>query len=382
MAVSLASLLIQETKVAIYKNALGVAAAIGLPVSSWRPGDPTRSLYLIEAEAFEALEQIVAGYIGSGFREYAAGDWLKILAKQVYNVDVPEATYASGQITLTNSSGYFYNPAPGDLTFKSSLSGKTYHNTSGGVLAGGTTLILDIEADEPGADSTAGAGEIDTMVTTVLGVTCSNALAVVGADEQDPATTRQQCLDKLGSLSPNGPKDAYSYVARNSALTGTTGVSRVRVYSTDATGTVTIYLAGPSGAVTSDVVTAVETAIATYATPLCVTPTVLSASSVTVPVTYSLWLYKSVNKTSAEIDAAIQTALEDMFAQRPIGGDIIPPATTGALYASMIESTIRSAFPQAFRCTVSLPAGDTSLTNGQVPALGTVTPTITLVNDP
>jgi hypothetical protein len=101
-----------------------------------------------------------------------------------------------------------------------------------------------------------------------------------------------------------------------------------------------------------------------------------------VPVTYELWVYKSVNKSSAEVAEGVEAALEQMFAARPIGGDIVYPATTGQLYRSLIESTIRSVYPQAFRVAVALPAGDTPLTNGQVAALGAIGATVNVVVDP
>lgn len=382
MTISLATLLIQETQETIFNAALSVASAIGLPVSSWQAGDPTRSLYLLESETLSTLEIIVVGFITSGFLDYATGNWLTILAKQVYNVDRPDATYATTTVTLTNSGGGIFVIGPGDLTFKSSSSGQTYHNTTGGTLTGTpATLDLTVVADEAGSASSAGATEIDTLVTTLLGVTCSNALAAVGVDAQDDATLRVQCRDKLGSLSPNGPSDAYSYVARNSALTGTTAVTRVRVYPDSETGQVTIYLAGPSGGIGSPDLTLVQTAIATWATPLTITPLILSASNVSIDVAYTAYIYKSANKTTAQAEADIQASIEATFSTEPIGGDIIPPATTGSLYQSQIADAIK-VYPQIFRVVVSSPSGDTALTNGQVPALGTVTPTIVFVNDP
>src|SRR5262249_39771218 len=159
------------------------------------------------------------------------------------------------------------------------------HNTTGGNLPAKVgvvngTLTITVIADEAGSGSSAGAGEIDTLVTTSLGVTCSNATAAVGTDEQDESVTRQQCPDKLGSLSPNGPVDAYRYVARNSALTGSTAITRVRAYPDSDTGDVLVYLAGPSGAISSADRALAETAIADWATPLCITPTVSSATNV------------------------------------------------------------------------------------------------------
>lgn len=383
-APSLASLLVQQTKATIYAAGLALATTLGLPVTSWQPGDPTRSLYYLEAEILELLEQVVVGYIQSGFLDYATGMWLTILAKQVFNVDVPDATYAETLETLTNSGGGIYSIEPGDLTFKASSTGKTYHNTTGGTLAGsGGTLSLSVIADEAGSASSAGSGDIDTMVTTLLGVTCTNPAAAVGTDVQDPSVTIQQCRDKLGSLSPDGPASAYAYVARNQALTGIQTVTRARVYPDSDTGDVLVYIAGPSGAVSSGDVTAVQNAIQQWATPLCITPTVASANNVGVNVTYTIWIYKSVNQTTTQIEAAILSALEALFEARPIGGDIIPPATTGALYVTLLESAIRGVFPnQTFRVQVTAPSGDTALMNGDVPVLGTVTPTVNIIADP
>lgn len=387
MTVSLATLLVQETKEAIYSTALGVATALGLPVSTWQAGDPTRSLYHVESEMIATLEAVVVGFVQSGFLDYATGDWLTILADQVYGVTRPTATYASTDVLLTNAGGGVYTIAAGDLTFKNTDSGMTYRNTSGGTLVAkvGATdgeLTVSVVADEPGTESNAAAGEIDSLVTTLLGVTCSNAVAAAGTDEQDDATTRIQCRERLGRLSPNGPKEAYNDVARDSALTGTTVVTRVRTYADSDTGDVTVYLAGASGAVTEPDRLLVEDAILEWATPLTITPTVLSVANVVVPITYELWLYKSCNATAAEVEDAVEAALTTMFAARPIGGDIIAPAVTGSLYRTMIESTIRSVYSQAFRVSVTSPAGDTALTNGQVAALGAITPVVNLVVDP
>lgn len=384
---TLATLLVQHTKAEIYKYALGIATSIGLPVSSWQAGDPTRAAFFVEAEFLESLEAQRVGFTGSGFLDFAVGIWRPVIAKQGFNVDIPEARAATTTVTLTNTKGGVYDIDPGDLTLKNTTTGKTYHSTTGGHLpakvgAVNGTLDIVVVADEPGSDSSAGAGEIDALVTTLGTVTCSNALAAIGVDEQDWTITKQQCQDKLGSFSPNGPREAYRYVARNPDLTGTNAITDARVYGDSDVGEVTVYLRGPSGAVAESDRALVETAILKYATPLCVTPTVLSCTNVVVPITYSLNLYKSANKTATDAAADILTALEALFAGRPIGGDIVAPATTGKLYRSLIESTILRVFPQAFNVVVALPAGDTTILNNEVAALGTVTPTVTLVVDP
>lgn len=382
MALTLSQLLIQETKAQIYAIGLELAEAVGLDTTTWQVGDPTRSLYSLVSDTLARVEEVVAVAIAGGLLDYAEGAWLTLLAKQVYNVDRVEATYATTDVVLTNVGGGVYDFDAGDITVQNTSTGKTYHSTTGGHLGAGGTLTITVEADEAGSDSSAGAGEIDDLVTTVLGVTVSNATAAIGLDEESATSLRQRCRDKLGALSPSGPRAAYSYVARASDLTGTTGVTRCRVYADSDTGEVLVYVAGPAGAVSSDDRDAVEDAIIEWAVPLCITPTVASASNVTVAVTYTLWVYRSVNKTEAEVKAAVEDALEEMFSAREIGGDILTGDTTGNLYKSLIESTIRSTFDQAFRVSVSSPVGDTALDNDEVPALGTVTGTIVFVDDP
>lgn len=384
MTTSLATLFVQQTKAEIYEYALGIATAVGLPVSTWQAGDPTRSLFHIESELLASLEASVIGYAQSGFLDYATGDWLIILADQVYGVTVPSATFATTDVELTNPGGGLYVVDAGDLTFKNTSTGKTYTSTTGGTLASGpgTTLTVTVVADEAGSDSSAGVGEIDDMVTPLGSVTCTNPEAAVGVDAQDEETTRVQCRERLGRLSPNGPREAYNDVARDSDLTGTTGITRVRTYGDSDTGDVTVYLAGPAGAISETDRALVEEAILEWATPICITPSVLSCTSVPVAVTYSMKLYESANVTGAEAAELIEAALEQLFATRPIGGDIVAPATTGKLYRSLVAATIQTVFPQAFDVSVSAPSGDTSLTNGQVASLGTVTPTITLIANP
>ena len=384
MTVSLASLLVQSTKAVIYDLGLSVATSLSLPVTTWGAGDPTRSTYHFVAEILAAVEEKVALYIAAGFLDYAEDDWLILLAEQVYGVVVPEATQGTCSVTLTNASGAVYVFDAGDITFKNSSTDKTYKNTTGGTLSALSTLVVDVEADEAGSESNAAIGEIDELVTTYLGVTCTNTTACVGTDRPTDPEIRDLCREKLASLSPNGPADAYSYVAKNADLTGVTGITRTRVFGESDTGDVTVYLAGPAGAVTGPEATAATDAITTWATPLCITPTVASATNAVVSVTYELWLYSSVNKSQAEVESAVEAALLALLRTRPIGGDIKPPATTGKIYVSLIRAAIRATFPDhVFDVVVTVPAADVDLTNIQVATLGAVTATaVHFVADP
>jgi hypothetical protein len=384
---SLATLIIEETKEALYNTALAVANTIGVNTTSWQAGDPTRSLYHYESEVLSSLESSVVGFIKSDFLSLAEGMWLKLTALEKYGVTVPDATFATTTETLTNNGGGVYDFEANDLTFRNSRTGKTYHNTSGGHLPGWSgsgdkpTLTLDIEADEAGSESNAAAGEITELVTTKLGVTCTNPTVAIGIDEQDEEVTREQCRAKLSSFSPNGPRDVYKYVARNIELTGASLVPRVRVFPSSDTGDVIVYVTGPSGTISEADRALIEAAIVRRATPLTITPSVLAAAPIVVNVTFEAWVYKSVNKTVTEVDEAFAAALADMFEAEEIGGDFIDPATPGKLYQTRIHGAIFNALPQAFRVVISAP-GDVTLANDEVATLGTITSTIHFVDDP
>lgn len=385
----LASLLVTETKAQIYERGLALAQSLGLRVTSWAPGDPTRSLYHFAAQILSTLEANVAGYVASGFLDHARGDWLTLLAEQVYGVERIEATYASTKLTLTNGGGGLYVIEPGDVVAKNSTTGATYTNTSGGTLPPWSgsgpkpTLEIDIVADEPGSDGSAQAGEIDELVTTLLNVTCSNTNAALGLDEEEDEPLRDRCRAKLGTLSPNGPRDAYVYVVRSSELTGSSEITRARSVGDSTTGDVDVYVAGASGPVSSGAVAGAQAAVEQWAAPLCITPTVHNTTGVTVDLEYEAWIYASVGEDTDTIKARHAEDLAAMFAVRPIGGDIIAPASAGALYKSLIEATIKASYPDhTFRVVVGTPSSDVALAIDEVPVLGTITCDIHLELDP
>ncbi len=130
-------------------------------------------------------------------------------------------TSATGEVTLANSGGGVYNLGVGDLIITNPTTQKAYRNTdalSVGVASSTTTVA--IEAVEVGSASTSAPNTITALTTTMLGVTCTNATAVVGVDEETDEDLRVRCREKLSALSPDGPKAAFSYFARVATRAG------------------------------------------------------------------------------------------------------------------------------------------------------------------
>lgn len=375
---SVTALFVQETVAKWYARGIEVAQALGLSTTSWRDGDPTPTAFYFVAEALGSLEGVRAEQVKASFLSSAvtaakaSGDstWLKILASEVYGVTAVEATYASPSATLTNTGTRLYVIEPGDVTVRSSTSGKTFHNTTSATLTpAGTTQVSDTEgpavtldfvADEAGSDSSVDVDEIDELVSTLLNVSVTASTKALATDEQSPDAIAEQCRATLGALSPNGPPDAYEYVVRNSDLTGVTDITRANTVDDSDTGDVTVYVAGPSGAVAGASITAAQTAVETWATPNCITPTVLNATGVTIAVTATI----TGDDIPADFAATIGDALDAKFSTFEIGEDV---------YTSAIIAAIHDAVPEIKSVTLTLPAATVTIDADEVPVLGTVT---------
>jgi phage-related baseplate assembly protein len=319
------------------------------------------------------------------------------VARYVYGVERISGTFATGVITLTNSGGGIYIIDPGDLIVGKPAGsgpgdGKTYRNTTSFVLNASTTLTdIPISAVESGSLSTAAAGEISVMVTSLLNVTCSNPTSLVGLDTETDAALRVRCSEKLGALSPMGPWDAYAYAARNAKRsTGEPcGITRTRTLK-DGFGNVTLIVASASGEVTGTIgddttdLGAVDEAVQQLAAPLAVTAHTESADAVIAAITYELWAYNTSGQSNAQIADLVQAKLNAFTTAQPVGGNtLLPEDTTGYVWADAIKSAIASALaPQIFHVVVTVPAGDVALDNREVMVLGTLTPTIHQVASP
>ena len=369
---------VAEAREAVY-DAL---AARGVTTTSWKPGAVARSIIAGLSVVVAALSAMQAQIAKLGFLEFAAGDWLTMVALYEYGVERDEGSFAAGTLTFDNASGSVFSGVAGDLIVSSSVNGKQYRNTESytiGALATGVEIAF--EAVEIGSDSSAAAGEIDTMVTALSGVTVTNDTEFVGTDPEDDATLRLRCRQKVGSLSPNGPADAYAYFARSATTDDGTsaGVNRVRVVP-DGTGTVDVYVASASGAVTGTVgdtttaLGAVDAAIQDNVVPLCVTAVVQSVSGVSVSVTYEIWVRSTLGLTSTQVQSAISSAISDFVASHPIGGELVDN-DPGALYVDALRAAIAESLPvgAVVKLSITVPAADVPLAIDEVAELGTVT---------
>lgn len=360
--------------------------AFGIPARSWRKAGAYRTILRVLATAYAGYSQVQVAAIKSGFLDTAAGGWLTLLAQYVFNVTRINATFATGAITLVNTSGGLYTQAAGTYVVKSAASGKQYVNTAPFTLNPASTLTgVPVQALEIGSASNAvadGAGNptIDTQVTVLNGVTVSNPAAVIGTDAETDDALRVRCLNKLASLSPNGPRGAYEYAVATATHTdgSPVNVNRAVVSPESTHGTVTVWIASPSGSPSPADITAVEANIEAIARPDSVTVFVFGATPHALSTPLTVWAKTTAGLDAPTLTTLVAQALNTMASGYPIGGIIKPPSTQGYLYAGTIEEAAASAHPAIFDVDG---ASDLLLNPGEVPVI-TAAVTVRFVNVP
>lgn len=325
-----------EIKAAIYK----VLSGMDLDTTSWRPGAATRTLIAVCSVVLSWLSVVVSLIAKMGFLEYAEGEWLRLRALLVYGVVQTEATFAAGNLTLDNGGGGIYGPFDaGEVVAQCTATGKTYVNTEAFSLGAlETGKVVAFRAEEAGVASSASAGQIDYLVTTMLGVTVTNSADFVGTDQESREDVAARCTASLGALSPNGPKAAYEYVCTTPALNGNVPVNRVRVLDPPGDGTLTVVIAGAAGELTGPEVTLVQTGVDDTATPDIATVTVESATAVPFTTTVDLYVSTAAGLTDQDWDDLVRPQLLAFVPTIPIGGVPLTEGGPGAMRMSALRS--------------------------------------------
>lgn len=371
----------QDVQTSIYR----VFAQVGISTTAWGSGAVVRTMTVAVSVTIAAWTQVQARIAAAGFVELSAKKWLRLAAYHLFGVEWIEATYASGYVQLVNSGGGVFSLDAGDLIVTCTRTGKTYRSTEGFELGVLGTVSVAVTAIEAGSASNAAPGELAQVVTPpMLNVTCSNSAALVGSDDETDASLKLRCKEKLGSLSPMGPWDAYAFAARSSSrivaggAPATTGITRTRVRR-DGYGNLQLIVANNSGPVTGTVgdtstdLGAIDDAIQRGAAPLGTNASTVSAQAVGVTPRYKAYCYSTARRTSDEVKTLVNAALLEFFRTQPIGGNTLDPSdVVGFIYADALRACIANALPgEIFHVELIDPSGDIALTANQVAVFAT-----------
>jgi hypothetical protein len=399
-----------DTLAAVRSRIIAYAQTAQLAITDWIVG-------AIGQQTFESVAQTVANTtsgIAKIVRSYASLDTstdpgdadpfdpenvnrtpapggLSHYGQNVYSTTRRESTFASGFVTFDNSLGAVPRtfraealtftwtggtpPVP-PPTYKNAPDATIYTNPDGTVtVAAGATLDIPVSADVAGSGSTAPPAVL-ALTTSLVGVTATNAAAIIGQDRETAPTYRTRCRQAPSRTSLGGPADAYAYLA-STKLNGdpllnadgdVVNINRAQVTQDSSTGVVNAYFASPSGVPIPADVTAANANIQAegFAVPDAITYTGAAASAVPIPITGTAKIVGGSGIVSATVRQAIVNAYVSAFPDFPVGGkDQVLGA--GVIYTADLHGIAANAYPGLYAVVITAPAGAaTALALGQV----------------
>lgn len=356
--------------------------SLGIPADKWRKGGVASLILTVASMSLNLVAVMVATIVQGFFLPTATGSSLKLLATYLYGVTLPVATYATGNVTLSNLSAASYSIAAGAYQCLNPTTKVVYTNTAPFTLAPSGTASVPVVANVAGSAGNAVPGGINTQVTTLLGVSVTNPTSLAGVDAPSDADIRTLCLNKLGVMSVRGVRTAYAYAiqtAVNSVTGAAVNINRWSVSSASHTGTVQIYVASPSGVPDPNDVTGVATNVELLARPEAVTAIVSPATAVAYSPSLTIWAIPATGQTAAILKTAADAALLSYIDTYRIGGitandDSNPSTPLTGLFASGIVATLGTALAAIGAQLVSVQgATDLALTASQVATDGITT---------
>lgn len=222
--IALSDLLIAATAEAIGQQLLNVLQSYDFPVSDWNEGGTEKTKIMAFRQAiFDFSASLIPTIAGGGFLDYASGNWLTLLAKQLYNVDRNVATNTIGNMLLA------CNSANGPYTFTAGQlvaimpSGLRYVNVNGGVLNTSGTLQLQWRSEFPN-DSLAGLNYVDASGTAVSLVTPFPGVTITNPAPTYSAVTQTGGVG-TGTVTPSGVPAGSHNVTIRIDVSGQVGVA-------------------------------------------------------------------------------------------------------------------------------------------------------------
>lgn len=361
--VTLTSLLTPRTRVQWREILLTELSAAGFAVALAPTNDNRRNVVEMVAAGLAKVDETVAKIAAGGLLDYASKGWLVLRAKSGYSVEAKTATTTYGTVRLTcASTAGPYNLGVGTVWVGRAATGsvpaRRYQNTSGGLLAAGSYLDVSVRAEFPGSAYNAGNGTLTTLFTSLPGVSVSNPavgltgtwITTLGTDDEADAAVVQRCRDRWGTLGRGANEAAWRYIATSAS----SEVGRVRVYPGPGDGTLEILLAGATGIVSAEAVTAVQSA-ASDVQPTTDAPTIRAAALSTTTPTGTVYV-RAAMLTSAQ--AAAETARAALLASLEIGEGL----DLGAIYAALRQ-------PGVVDVDLLTPSGDVAVAYDRIAGL-------------
>ncbi len=373
------------------------ATSLGLDVTSWTDESPPLIIFSGNARALERLSIAGIEFYRAGFLSTGRGAGLTLTAREFFETERLDATFATCLGSLNNVSPNTYTIPAGDtLVVKKTGMEVTYAIDGPLTISPGSTNNLVTRCEVAGSIGSADVGEIAEIIGASLpDVSYINTSVAVGRDVEADADLKERARLAVGPLSPAGPKNAYAYIASGGKIPGAPeydaqaeaialiGVtpSRTQVVGDPNTGAITAYYGTPSGGISNPDVALINAAILERVSGPGDDYTGLTAVALTINVDYVAYARASLNLPADAIMAVIDQQIVDYIPLVPIGGypEITPtPGITGSITVSdtraLITRVIIGGADVVHNATHSLNTlGEIQFAEGQFPVLGVIT---------
>jgi len=336
----------------ILQSLIALLQTRGYAATDWEPGSVQRTILEAVAAGLADLEALRLQIARGGYLELASGDWLDLVAQNMYALTRKPPEFAHVIVRLTAQAGVGpYTIQPGQL-WASTNGGLRYNNITGGTLTQGGTLDLEFVAESPGAVYNVPNGTIQTLNTPLPGVSISNiSLIAAGVDTESDATLRLRCRLRWPSLGSGATADAYRYWALSSDPT----ITKVRILDQNprGQGTVDVIIWGEGG-LGNNAVAAADTYIQ-QRKPITASVQVYAATARAIAVTATITLRSGfVASTQSEITARLAALQRNV----QIGGVVYRSAIIEALFGTYVINV-----------NLSAPAADVALATNEAAVL-------------
>jgi hypothetical protein len=340
VALTLSQLITPMTAAQIRSQGVVFLQSLGLQPTLWAQGGAASTFLTYASNVLANVSTSVSSAIAQQWNPTASGGGLQMLSQYGYGITPPQATFATGNVVLSNIGGFTGTFTAGQATFQNSVANPQgvyaqYQNTGTFTVNPGTpsspsVVIVPVSCTTIGTAGNGNPGFVSLLITTMPGVSCTNPAAILGSDSLSDASLRALNMASLSVRgTAYGPRGAYAYAiqqATNVVSGLPVNVNRWSISPSSHTGTVTIYVASPSGPVITSDMQGISLSIDALARPDCVT------------VLPGLSGYPSAPASATVVDYAPAITVYVSAIQSPAGA--ITPVTTGPLTAANLETVI------------------------------------------
>jgi uncharacterized phage protein gp47/JayE len=368
---TVSDLITPKSRDVLFEEGLGVARDEGLPTTSWQAGSVPRTLLKADATALADLHSTQASIAKGAFLDDAEGPWLTLHAASRFQVTRTPAVFCRGyvRVTVASGAGPYTISAAGLLVSDGARRWRSVNATAITITSAAPVDVL-VEAEASGADYNVATGTVITVLVSpaLAGVSVSNPayasgtwITRSGAAEESDASVRARCRAKWGTLGRGANDSAYEYWARTGHGVEAQ-VTRAQVVWGAGDGKVTVWLAGPSGAVGSSDVATVKAWVeankpGTDNTTTAADSGIKSASAVTVSLIATITVAAASDSTANRARAT--AALSTYFAALDIAEDV----DLGRLYQCLYAAA------GVLDADITQPSADVSINNGEIATL-------------